>query len=213
MKPLLILAVVALSSLIMSSGGALVEAQQGGNFLQPPPPRVSAGAAMTELRIRAAQGTGILSPTSPNVASTPNALAPALLFSIEGINFDENATNTGFFVIPPDPIGAVGPGHLVSVVNTSIEWHTKAGVQENSQSLATFFAPVSPSTSIFDPKVIFDQYAGRFLVVALERVDTGINPNAGNISRILLAVSKTANPNGGWWFHAINQRQDDHHRV
>ena len=45
-----------------------------------------------------------------------------------------------FFHIPPDPHGAAGPSHLVSVVNTSIEWHTKAGVQQSSQSLASFFS-------------------------------------------------------------------------
>jgi hypothetical protein len=87
--------------------------------------------------------------------------APPLGGTIEGINFDENAANGGFFNIPPDPHGAVGPNHLVSIVNTSIEWHTKAGVQQNSQRLGrhanssivgSFFAPLTPANGLFDPR-------------------------------------------------------------
>lgn len=135
--------------------------------------------------------------------------APAVVTSIEGINFDEGATNSGFYNIPPDPHGAVGPGHVVSVVNTSIEWHTKAGVQENSQKLGSssgtgtkFFAPLSPVNGLFDPKVIYDQVSGRFVVVALERRDTA-RGDAVNSSRILVAVSDDSNPNGTWYYLAI----------
>jgi hypothetical protein len=127
-------------------------------------------------------------------------------FTIEGINFDENAANTGYYQIPPDPIGAAGPGHLVSVVNSTIEWFTKAGVTENSQTLQNFFNPLSPTTLTFDPKVIYDQYASRFVVVTLEQIEAGTNPNPGNISRILLAVSDDSDPNGTWYFHAINAK-------
>jgi len=127
-------------------------------------------------------------------------------FTIEGINFNEDAANTGYYQIPPDPIGAAGPDHLVSVVNSTIEWFTKAGVTENSQSLQSFFDSLSPTTLTFDPKVIYDQYAGRFLVVTLEQVEAGTNPNPGNISRILLAVSDDSDPNGTWYFHAINAK-------
>ena len=136
-----------------------------------------------------------------------------LITTFEGINFDENAVNGDYYNIPPDPIGAAGPSHLVSVVNTSIEWFTKAGVTEVSKRLGkdlttavgSFFESLTPTTGTFDPKVIYDQYAGRFLVVALERVGT-INDAVGNISRILLAVSDDSDPNGTWYFHAIDSK-------
>ena len=95
---------------------------------------------------------------------TIDPLAPPAGSLFEGINFNDNATNTGgFLFIPPDPIGAVGPNHLVSIVNTSIEWHTKAGVQQNSQGIGlgpfstaagSFFQPLAPANALFDPKVI-----------------------------------------------------------
>ena len=163
--------------------------------------------------------------TSPLSASTPvftsfsagrtqffNPNAPALITSIEGINFDENANNTGFFQIPPDPSGAAGLNHVVSVVNSSIEWHTKTGIQQNSQSLRNFFSAAVPGTTddpltgTFDPKVIYDQYSNRFVVVTLEQQgrDGGINNPSNDRSRIYVAVSDDADPNGTWFGYSIN---------
>ena len=85
--------------------------------------------------------------------------------------------NSDYHHIPPDPIGAVGPNHLVSVTNTSIEWLSKStGAKLNSQRLGknatdavgSFFESLTPLTGTFDPKVIYDQYNGRFVVTAFE---------------------------------------------
>jgi len=139
--------------------------------------------------------------------SLPPPLAPSFYKIIEGINFDEDAANTGSYHIPPDPIGAAGIDHVVSVVNTSIEWFTKAGLNQNSESLADFFSPLSPQTSTFDPKVIYDQYEDRFLVVTLEVVEVTPNHNSGNISSIFLAVSDDSDPNGIWYFTKVDAKQ------
>jgi hypothetical protein len=134
-------------------------------------------------------------------AATPGGVSTV----VEGINFDEAGANAGFYNIPPDPDGAVGTGHLVSVVNTSIEWHTKAGVQQASQSLATFFAALGTPMAPFDPKVVYDQYLNRFVVVALSRTDIA-HGAAGDTSDILLAVSLTDNPNDGWCYQRIDSK-------
>ena len=132
-------------------------------------------------------------------------LAPQAANTIEGINFDENKDLTGFYQIPPDPIAVAGTNHLLSVVNSSIEWITKAGNQRVSMSLANFFSALTPENLVFDPKIIYDQYAERFVVVALVRVDNGIlNPD--NVSRILMAVSDDGNPNGIWYLDSIDSR-------
>lgn len=150
----------------------------------------------------------------PPQISHPEPLATSLEILIEGINIDRNRVVTDFFFIPPDPIGAAGPDHIVSVVNTSIEWFTKDGIRENSQRLGrnasgsisgSFFEPLQPANATFDPKVIYDQYAGRFLVVTLEQLDTFLGDPV-NRSRILLAVSDDSDPNGTWFFHAINAK-------
>jgi hypothetical protein len=85
---------------------------------------------------------------------------------IEGINFDEDgANNGGSFFVPPCAGGAIGLHHVVSVVQSSIEWHSKTGVQQNSQRLGktntitgSFFAPLVPQNQLFSAKVLYDQY-------------------------------------------------------
>jgi hypothetical protein len=116
--------------------------------------------------------------------------------TFDGFGFDDNAVeNAGTYFIPPDPIGAAGTDRLVAVVNAMIEARTKAGGLLWRDSLKDFFTTLAPANALFDPKVIFDPYESRFLVVALEKVEPGIaNPSPGNLSRVLLAVSKTATP-------------------
>ncbi|MGH9890940.1 MAG: hypothetical protein ACREA0_02930 [bacterium] len=131
--------------------------------------------------------------------------------TIESFKFLDNAVETGFVTIPPDPIGAASKTRLVSVVNVMIETRTKEGVLVWRDSLRDFFAPLSPLTLTFDPKVIYDHYEGRFMVVTLEQVTGTMSIDAANVSRILLAVSKTGTPHSGtpadWYFHAINSKQ------
>ena len=130
---------------------------------------------------------------------------PAMTTSFGSTNFDDNGTNTGFYFIPADPMGASGPNHVVDVVNVSIRFHTKAGAQVFDSSLKNFFAPLAPTTFTFDPKVIFDQYAGRFVVTTLEVEDDGAGGNP-ETSRILVAVSDDADPMGTWYMLAINSK-------
>lgn len=139
---------------------------------------------------------------------TTLASYPSLLNSIEAITFDQNRLLTGFFQIPPDPMGAAGPNHVANVVNSSIEWFAKSGgAPQNHQSLRSFFGNI-PTTTTFDPKIIYDHHAGRFVVVTLERV-AAAPPAAnspGNQSRIFVAVSDDSNPNGTWHTHVINAK-------
>ena len=136
----------------------------------------------------------------------PTAVQRTLQTTIEAASTQTNIDNTdGFLFIPADAYGAAGPDHVVNVVNVSIEFYNKTGGGQVSQSLQDFFAPLNPSTFTFDPKVLFDQYEQRFLVVTLERLDSG-NP-ANNGSSILLAVSDDANPNGQWYMTRIDARE------
>ena len=133
--------------------------------------------------------------------------------AFEGFNFDDNATETGgSLFIPPDPSGAAGTNSLIAVVNVMIESRNKAtGALSWRDSLQDFFSSVSPINTLFDPKIVFDHYENRFVVVALERNHAGANPNANNSSRILVAVSKTATPasatTSDWYYLSINSEE------
>lgn len=146
-------------------------------------------------------------------SSQMNALASGKVDKVvEGFGFDDNATETGAFLIPPDPHGAVGNSRVIAIGNVLIEARNKGGHLVWRDALRDFFAPLSPLTRTFDPKIIYDQYEDRFVAVTLERV-TGSPPassSPGNISRILVAVSKDGNPKtptaADWHYHAINAK-------
>ena len=90
--------------------------------------------------------------------------------TFQGFGFDDNATeNGGFRFIPPDPIGAAGKSWVIAVANTMIESRTKGGKLKWRDSLSDFFAPLTPATLTFDPKIVYDQLY----------LTTTILPNAG----------------------------------
>jgi len=112
-------------------------------------------------------------------------------------NFATNPSfNGGFVFIPPDSHAAAGPLHVVNVVNTVISFHQKDGTLDHRNSLSGFFSGLSPATKTFDPKVVYDQYRKRWLVVTLEQTEGP--PPANDTSKIFLAVSDDANPIGAW---------------
>ena len=132
--------------------------------------------------------------------------APGLSTTFSSTDFDDNATNTGgFLFIPADSSAAAGPNHVLNVVNVTLRVHDKSGSLLADTALDDFFASLSPATLTFDPKVLFDQYAGRWLVVTLEQLDDGAG-GATEESRIFLAVSDDADPLGTWYQVAIDAK-------
>lgn len=124
----------------------------------------------------------------------PTATA-ALRSSFAGSTGLDRATS-----IPADPTIAVGTNHVVTAVNHRLQWHTKDGDLEGDLSLQTFFDELGASSPPFDPKVLYDAFADRFLVVAPERngFDEELFDPSDDESRILLAVSDDGDPNGIW---------------
>ena len=167
----------------------------------PPPPEISGGAVMSFIKVNN-NTEQITEPVTPNFFGI---FSPEMLTTFDAINFEVDHTNSGSYHIPPDPIGAVGLNHVVNIVNTSIEWYTKTGTNQHSQSLSGFFSSLTPLTHTFDPKVIYDQYANRFVVLSLEATDKA-NGDPDNTSRIMLAVSDDSDPNGTWYYHEINSK-------
>lgn len=198
--------------------------EPAADYVEPAGAALSEELVMTEVPVplrreprpmgRAEPGTNAKARPKLDV-EVPEPEAPASTIKFNSLTFTDNSANTGGVIfIPPDPIGAAGPNHVVSVVNVSIQFHTKtgtplldsvAGAPVTGISLASFFSPVAPVNLTFDPKVIYDQHAGRFVVVTLERQDVAFGDPA-NTSRILLAVSDDSDPNGTWFFTAINSK-------
>jgi Ca2+-binding RTX toxin-like protein len=136
--------------------------------------------------------------------TTPPILA-GTLFPAQ--DFDNDAAVNGAFSIPPDPMGAAGPTHLVSVVNRSVDILNKStGALVSQTDLGTFFGQPA-ADNLFDPKVRYDSYADRFVIVALEVAGTDDGLSSNNVSRIHVGVSDDSNPEGTWHRLDINAMQ------
>ncbi|HHI80775.1 MAG TPA: hypothetical protein ENK02_12465 [Planctomycetes bacterium] len=102
-------------------------------------------------------------------------------------------TNTGWR--PPDPRAAVGPKHVVAIVNGGIAFFTKTGRRTFFQRLtgsSGFWGKQGARNFVFDPRVLFDPHSGRFIAMAAEHV----SKSRGYFD---LAVSDDDDPNGTWY--------------
>jgi hypothetical protein len=98
--------------------------------------------------------------------------------------------------VPPDVSGSVSKANWVSVSNDMIEIHSKAGAVQKLNSLNGFFG--YSSTSMFDPRVQFDEEYQRWIVTADAFAINATTQYFG------IAVSQTSSPTGKWWIYFLN---------
>jgi hypothetical protein len=131
-----------------------------------------------------------------DTSTSDQALAPNILSNFESL--DDLGQPDGYFHRPPDPIMAVGPSHVGVMVNSEFAFYTKAGVLVGETSFKSWWSNVYSGPQLaFDPHIVYDHVAGRWLMLALIH-------DAEPTSLYLLSVSKTSNPLGGWWNYALN---------
>jgi hypothetical protein len=135
---------------------------------------------------------------NPSLASSPAPLAPILDSSFAGLGNPPHGQD----VIPPDTMGAAGPNHLVSLLNSDFGVFSKSGTLLQKVSLQNFWASLGtaegePANFPFDPKILYDQYSGRFVTVTLGGTDS---PD----SWVMVAVSSTSDPLDQWDKWAID---------
>jgi hypothetical protein len=107
--------------------------------------------------------------------------------------------------LPPDCTIAVGQQHVLVAVNSSVHIYGKAGGAPALQrTLTQWFSNAIQGAKIFDPKVLYDQHAGRWILVAVAL--PGNTAEQG--SWFLVSVSKTQDPLGGWWNYRLDAKQD-----
>jgi hypothetical protein len=124
------------------------------------------------------------------------ALAPTATAGFDGI------AATAFR--PPDCTIAVGPDKVMVAVNVDLVIYDKAGTQVfRWANFTALFNPVLPAgAQLFDPKLAYDHYSGRWVVCIAGR---RANPQG---SWILMAVSQTADPAGAYWIWATDATVD-----
>lgn len=117
---------------------------------------------------------------SPTRAASP---APTANFNA----LDDNGAS-----IPPDIHAAAGPNHLMVTLNTQYRIQNKTGTVISTVTANGFWAGTggtNPST--FDPKILYDSYSGRWILVSCAN-------GQASTSALLVAVSQTNDPTGTW---------------
>lgn len=88
---------------------------------------------------------------------------------------------------PANASGAAGPAHFVGLVNGNASIYDKAtGARLASLTLASFFFPYAPAGA---PRILFDQYSGRYFAIA---------SSLSGGRALQLAVSAGDDAMGGW---------------
>lgn len=129
-------------------------------------------------------------------ADSPTLEAPSILPIFAG------PSCTGWY--PPDPIMAVGPSHVLVMVNSSYSIYSKTGgAALYTTTLTHWFNSVAPSTmKIFNPKCVYDPWGRRYIMLAL-----GMNTKTKE-SYYLVSVSQTSSAIGTWWVWKLNAGQN-----
>ncbi len=99
--------------------------------------------------------------------------------------------------IPPDPHIAVGPNHIMEVVNTTFRIFDKSGATLKTILADSWYGSLVPGVFVYDPKIVYDHFAGRWIMVWL---DVNFSPQRGNY---LISVSDDDNPLGVWYSWAL----------
>ncbi|HZB46524.1 MAG TPA: DUF4214 domain-containing protein [Pyrinomonadaceae bacterium] len=150
---------------------------------EPPGPESDALSASTSIEAEAPQALG----------ASPAAT---------GFLGSEDSVNDGFRSIPPDTHGAVGPNHLVVTHNGRVRVQTKTGQTLSTVGLKTFWSRLFPGKSlsemdVFDPKVLYDPYGGRFMI-------TSCADRNKPESAVLVGVTQTSDPTGNWFLYSAD---------
>jgi hypothetical protein len=133
----------------------------------------------------------------PGMGEPPPTIEPYLNF----IGLDDDNS-----VIPPDTMGAVGPDHVVTMLNTQVRISDRTGTNIYSTvSLSNFWGTVGGLHFPFDPRIIYDPYNHRWVAAAIADP-----PPYADTSSLLIGVSQTSYPTGAgtapksMWTRATN---------
>ncbi len=110
-------------------------------------------------------------------------------------NFQGNIFNGG---APPDnTIAIANNGNIVSVINCNVAYYNNNGKQLWTGSFWELYNDPTLTELIYDPIVLYDSQADRFVMIALHGFTS-------KTSKLIVSFSKTNNPKDGWWIYKLS---------
>jgi uncharacterized protein (TIGR03437 family) len=148
-----------------------------------------------EIRRRPNAGVNLNLPRAAAVPGPAPAAATPVYSGFQGLLDD-------FTVIPPDTEGAVGPQHVVTMLNSQVLIQSRDGTWRTNYPInlggaSGFWSAVTTSTDVFDPNIRYDAANDRWIASAA--VDAQLTTSA-----MLVGVSQTGDPGGTWNLYKIN---------
>jgi hypothetical protein len=150
---------------------------------------------------------------NPNPAGRKVKDVSASTFGFNGLNhFDQRFAGTGaylntqFSLEPPDQGLCAGNGFVVETINDAIAVYDTSGNALTGAEALNQFWGLAPEINrvtgvtgpeVSDPRCAYDRQSGHWFVTEL-MLDNGTNVGATGRSYNLIAVSKTADPRGGF---------------
>ena len=99
----------------------------------------------------------------------------------------------------PDSSGAVGTNHIMGVFSSAVQIMDRLGNQISLVTLSNFWGNFGAhgNPDVFDPRLLYDPYLHRWIHVVIA------NPGT-NDPGLLVAVSQSSDPTGGWHRYFID---------
>jgi hypothetical protein len=142
-------------------------------------------------------------PLNPEDGVRPLAVASGVAF--DSLDYSVSGGST-----PPDPELAVGPNHIIAVVNVAFRIYDKSGAPLSPPILfASLFGALpgcNQTSQIFDPNVLYDEAADRFILAIDQQAG---NTPGSNQSHYCLAVSVNGDPTGSWYGYKFSMNNSN----
>ncbi|HMC23229.1 MAG TPA: PKD domain-containing protein [Thermoanaerobaculia bacterium] len=102
---------------------------------------------------------------------------------------------------PPDTNGAVGPSHVVTMLNTQLRVQDRGGKEIKTVRLRDFWRALT-AIAISDPRILYDAIERRWVSTAMLS-STVILSGIRRYETLLLAVSQSEDPTGNWDIYRV----------
>lgn len=141
-------------------------------------------------------------PTRPSVPFTIESIQTSPTVSVSFQGLDDDNTH-----IPPDAAGAVGPNHVVTMLNTQVRVQDRTGVTNLlTKSLFDWWTNAGSFTRLSDPRILFDHLGNRWIA------SVAVDPNSSTAGT-MLAVSTNSDPTGLWNYVRVNAEESANTRF
>lgn len=127
--------------------------------------------------------------------------------NFDGLGSQDNTNQLGLPIAPPDPNIAVGPNHVVEMVNSLFVVYNKYGGLEAGpepiNSLWWNFGGPCETNNDGDPIALYDEYADRWVLSQFALTDTD-GDNSVDSGVECIAVSQTSDPTDHYHLYAFD---------